>query len=163
MIEKNKITQEIIISVAASTNDVIGNNGEIPWHIKEDFLRFKNMTMGYPCIMGRKTYESLPKKPLPGRENIVLSRNATYEPVGAVKFSCLEEALHYCAHQNKVFICGGESVYKEAMTVATRIELTRVHTDVVGDSFFFPIDTAVWEIENDISNEEYSFITYKRK
>ncbi|MDR1747498.1 MAG: dihydrofolate reductase [Spirochaetaceae bacterium] len=156
---------EIIIIVAVSENNVIGSGNAIPWHIREDMLHFKKLTTGWPCIMGRKTYESLPKRPLPGRENIVLSRSAGYHPTGAVVFPSLEKALSlYKGKSEKIFICGGQAVYSAALPLARKIEMTRVHTSVMGDVFFpaAVLDMSEWVIAAEEAHREYSFITYVR-
>ncbi len=155
---------EIIIIAAVSENNVIGSGNAIPWHIREDMLHFKKLTTGWPCIMGRKTYESLPKRPLPGRENIVLSRRADYRSDGAVVVPSLEKALSLHKDSEKIFICGGQSVYSAALPLAAKIELTRVHRSVAGDVFFpaAAMDMSEWVIAAEEVHREYSFITYIR-
>lgn len=161
---------ELIIISALAKNNVIGKNGKIPWYIKEDFEHFKNITMGYPCIMGDKTYESLPSnsKPLPGRENIVLTFNKDYKPEGTKVFYSFEEALDYCKDKDKVFICGGASIYKLGLSVADKLELTRIHKDFEGDVFFPEINFNEWELikredKEDLKHGQFSFLTYARK
>lgn len=151
---------EIIIIVAASENNVIGKNNQLPWKIKEDLQRFKSMTIGWPCIMGRKTYESLIVKPLPNRQNIVISSNKNLDE-RVVVCSSLSDAIQYCSNYEKVFICGGSAIYSEAINVAHRIELTRVHKVVEGD-VFFPDIGFKWRIETIDHHNEFSFVTYKR-
>ena len=119
----------LTIIAAVSENDVIGYRGKIPWKISEDTKRFRDMTMGNTVVMGRKTYESIPKKyrPLPGRENVVLSKSG-FVSEGVSVYHGLDAALEECNKKGaeKVFIAGGEQVYKEAMTKADLIELTKV-------------------------------------
>ena len=159
---------EVIVIVAVAKNNIIGNKGDIPWHIKEDFQHFKELTLGHPCIMGDKTYESLPEKPLPGRENIVLTFDKNYHPDGAVIKHSFEDALEYCKDKLKVYICGGATIYKLGMKVADKLEITRIHKDFKGDTLFPDINLEEWKIIKkedrvDEKHGEYSFITYKRK
>ena len=125
---------EIIIIAAMAENRVIGKNNTLPWSLKADMAHFKEMTMGFPCIMGRKTWESLPKRPLPGRPNIVISRtlSALVEPGGVAVFPSLQEAIQHYAGYDKIFICGGAALYREALTVANKIELTLIHRQYEG-------------------------------
>mgnify|MGYP002760349732 FL=1 len=125
---------EITMIAAVSENNVIGSDGGIPWDIPEDMKHFRELTTGKTVIMGRKTYESLPEDytPLPGRQNIVLSRS---DPdIEAEVVESLEEA--YRKSENQIFIIGGESVYSQAMKDADRLEITRVHREMDGDAFF---------------------------
>jgi len=155
---------EIIVIVAIADNNAIGKDGDIPWHIPEDFAHFKEKTMGHPCIMGDITFESLPDnaRPLPGRENIVLSFKEDYAPKGAVVFNSWEDALEYVKKKPKVFICGGASIYKLGMRVADTLELTRVHKKPEADTFFPDIDFSEWKLVKEEKHEKYSFLTYKR-
>jgi dihydrofolate reductase len=181
---------QIIIIAAAAENGVIGRNNTLPWSIKEDLARFKKLTLGFPCIMGRKTWESLPRKPLPGRLNVIISAGMTRgmkggenaagtdpagmaaaggdaeslrETIGGVKVcSSLEEGVDFCGAYEKVFICGGASLYRAALPLADRIELTRVHRSCEGDACFPVIDPHEWkEIAAD-NRGAFSFITLVR-
>ena len=152
---------EVIIIVATAKNRVIGINNTLPWHIREDLQHFKSLTKGYPIIMGRKTYESLPVKPLPHRENIVLSRNKNLD-MGDKVFPALTDALEYCKDREKVFVCGGASVYREALDLADTIELTLVHQIVEGDTYFPELDLTVWKKVQEIENPGFTFLTYKK-
>ncbi|MDR0291154.1 MAG: dihydrofolate reductase, partial [Treponema sp.] len=110
---------EIIIIAAMSENSVIGKDNALPCSLKADMAHLKELTMGYPCIMGRKTWESLPKRPLPGRLNIVISQSLAATAVaaavpGAVVLPSLQEAVQHCAGHEKIFICGGAAIYREA-------------------------------------------------
>ena len=154
---------EIVIIAAVAANNVIGKNGKIPWHIPADFKHFKEITWGYPCIMGDRTYESLPIKPLPGRENIVLTLNRNYNPKGAKIFYSFKEALDYCKDKEKVFIIGGASVYRQALPIADRLELTKIHKEYDGDTFFPQINFDEWVEINRQDFEGFSFLTYVRK
>ena len=154
---------EIIIIAAVAENNVIGKDGKIPWHIKEDFQHFKNLTLGYPCIMGDKTYESLPIKPLPGRENIVLTFDKNYNPKGVtIKYS-FEDAFEHCKGKEKIFIIGGASIYKQGLKFADRMEITRIHKAYDGDTYFPEVNFDEWEIEKKEDHDGFSFITYVRK
>ena len=111
--------------------------------------------------MGRKTWESLPKKPLPNRVNIIISKTLSKNSVeGAVVFSSLPEALEHCKNYQKVFICGGSSIYNEALSLADSIELTLINQQLDGDAFFPEIDPVIWKIENSLDFDGYSFIRY---
>jgi len=133
---------ETIIIAAVARNRVIGDKGRIPWHIREDFAHFKRTTTGHAVIMGRKTFESI-GKPLPGRVNIVLTRNENYTaPEGVILKRSLEEAIAYCAEtrQEKAFIIGGAKAYEEGMGMADTLIITEINQDPEGDTFFPAID-----------------------
>jgi dihydrofolate reductase len=154
---------EIIIIVAAAENRVIGKNNTLPWSIKGNLAHFKEMTTGYPCIMGRKTWESLPKKPLPGRQNIIVSKMMSAENSPDVKiFSSLLSAIEYCAGYEKVFICGGESIYKQALPLADKIDYTLIRGQYEGDTFFPEIDASVWKKTDSVDFDDFSFISYSK-
>jgi dihydrofolate reductase len=154
---------EIIVIAAVAENNVIGKDGDIPWRIKEDFQHFKNLTYGHPCIMGDKTYESLPKKPLPGRENIVLTFDKGYKPPQTTIFHSFEDSIEYVKNKEKAYICGGATIYKIGIRVADKIELTRVHQNPDGDTKFPEINFNDWNLINEEKHEGYSFLTYIRK
>jgi dihydrofolate reductase len=163
---------KIIIIAALAKNNVIGKKGDIPWRIKEDFKRFKEITFGHPCIMGDKTFESLPEnaRPLPGRENIILTFDKNYQPQGTTVFYSFDDALNYCKEKNyeKVYICGGGFVYKQAIEFADCLELTRIHKDVDGDIFFPEFNSKEWKLvkeEKQVDSKmgDYSFMTYLKK
>lgn len=124
--------------VAATDNDVISKEGKIPWHMPADFAHLKAITMGHPIIMGRKTHDAIGRI-LPGRTNIVISRDKNYQvQPGAVLVDSLDAALDYpeVKQAEEAFIFGGQSIYDQAMPLVQRIYLTRVHTVVDGDTFF---------------------------
>jgi dihydrofolate reductase len=152
---------DIIIIAAMSENRVIGINNTLPWSLKADMERFKKITLGQPCVMGRKTWESLPKRPLAGRPNIVISRSLG-GVTGARVFPSLQEAVQYYVGYEKLFICGGASVYAEALPFASKIELTVIHRQYEGDVFFPEIDNALWQITNTEDFDGFSFISYSR-
>jgi dihydrofolate reductase len=133
--------------VAASENNVIGINNDMPWHLSDDLKFFKKTTLGKPVLMGRKTYESL-GKPLPKRLNIVLSRNAIALPEGVLHYRSYNEAIAYLEqeHTPEVCIIGGGIVFEEALAAADQVYLTRVHTTLENGEVFFPnLDSALWE------------------
>ncbi len=159
---------KITLVAAADNNFCIGMNNDIPWHIPEDFAFFKAYTTGKPCIMGRKTWESLPKKPLPNRTNIVLSNDASYVADGAQVFGHLETALASVADSEEIIIMGGAQIYRIALSLATDIRLTEVKLDVEGDAFFPKLDTVLWqevERQNQVSAKGIAFdlVHYQRR
>jgi dihydrofolate reductase len=135
------------IIVAKSKNDVIGNNGRLPWHLSEDLKRFKSITMGKPIIMGRVTYESI-GKPLPGRENIILTRRLNYLEKGITIIHSLDEALKSARDSDEVIIIGGGEIYKEFLSRVNRLYITHVDLHVDGDAFFPKVDYSDWQVMN---------------
>ena len=165
MLEKKTIT----LIAAAAQNDALGKDNDLIWHISEDLKRFKRLTTGHAIIMGRKTFESMPKA-LPNRTNIVLTKNKNYKAEGAVVASTIEEALVLAGEDNQPFIIGGAQIYSLFMDHCNRIELTRVHHDFEADVFFPKIDTSKWNISKEefISKTEdqpynFTYITYDKK
>jgi dihydrofolate reductase len=154
---------EIIIIAAMAENRVIGKDNAMPWSIKGNLTHFKEMTMGFPCIMGRKTWESLPKKPLAGRLNIIVSKTMTANDLSDTRdtkiFPSLASAIEYCADYEKIFICGGESIYKQAMSLAKKIDITLIPGQYEGDTYFPEIDKS-WTKKDIIDFKEFSVITY---
>ncbi len=130
--------------VAVSRNGVIGRDGGLPWHISSDLKRFKEITMGKPVVMGRKTWESLPKKPLPGRRNIVLTRTPGYVAEGAKVVATTAEALALCAGAEEVAIIGGGEIYRLFWPEAGRLYLTEVDAEVQGDTRFPALVASEW-------------------
>lgn len=139
----------IALIVAASQNNVIGRNNQLPWYLPGDLQYFKAMTLGKPVIMGRKTFDSI-GKPLPGRDNIVISRQANYGAEGIKWVSSLEQAIALGENINlingaaEVMIIGGAQIYAESLDIADRVYLTRVHRQVEGDAYFPALDADVW-------------------
>jgi len=136
----------IALVVAVAENGVIGKDGKLPWRIPEDMKWFKERTLGKPCVMGRKTWESLPKRPLPGRTNIVVTRERSYLADGAVVVHTLEAALDVAAGEGagEIMVIGGADLYRAALPLARRIYLTSVHGAVDGDTLFPEIDREAW-------------------
>lgn len=169
-LSKKKATNNITIIVAAAENDAIGKNNALIWHLSDDLKRFKNLTSGHHIIMGRKTFESFPK-PLPNRTHIVISRNPNYQvPEGVILVNSLEKAINTCKGDNQPFIIGGGEIYQQALILADKIELTRVHESFAADTFFPSIDTTIWKEthaifhKKDEKNEfDFTFLTYERK
>lgn len=161
----------ISLLVAAAENNVIGRDGQLPWHLPNDLKMFKNLTWAMPVIMGRNTYESI-GKPLKGRVNIVITTRPLAEASGLVAASSMEDALQKSAETgcHEVFVIGGGKVYEQFLSRADRIYLTRVHTEVDGDTRFPALDPAHWEQDGhlDFLPDEkhayaYSFQRWKRK
>lgn len=155
---------DIVLIAAMSANRVIGKDGRTPWHIPEELAFFKTTTMGHPLIMGRTTFESLPF-PLPGRRNIVLSRNPSFQPEGAEMVSTLEKALELCNSADLVFVIGGAQVFSVAMPVATGILLSVLDRTVDGDATFPEINPLEFREISKIlhtGTEDFNVITYRR-
>tara|TARA_Y100000310_G_C20689585_1_gene821348 strand:+ start:2170 stop:2658 length:489 start_codon:yes stop_codon:yes gene_type:complete len=160
----------LILIAAVSDNRVIGSGGQIPWSIPEDMKRFREMTVGNSVVMGRKTYESIPERfrPLPDRKNIILSR--TLEDFSGVYIARdVEEALGL-VESDDAYVIGGEQVYNSFMPFADKLEITRVHRDYEGDTFFPEINSDKWRlgvgIKGLVSKDEevpFSYCTYFRK
>lgn len=160
----------INIIVATANNNAIGKDNDLLWHISEDLKYFKSTTLGCPIIMGRKTWESLPFKPLPKRENIVISRNKDYKAEGATIINSVEEAIDYAKKFDKSFIMGGGMLYKAALPFCDKLYITKVFKDFEADTFFPEIDLNTWtiesesEIKTDPNNSlEFQFLVYKKK
>jgi dihydrofolate reductase len=157
----------ISIIVAVSEDLGIGKDNELLWHISEDLKRFKRLTTGNAVIMGKKTWESLPRKPLPGRKNIVLTDNLREVIEHAITAYSLQDALSKCRSEEEIFIIGGGSIYRQYMPLADRLFITHVHRKADADIYFPEIDPAVWEatekeefVESDIP---YTYTIYERK
>jgi dihydrofolate reductase len=155
---------EIALVVAIAQNGVIGKDGAIPWHISEDMKRFKALTLGHTVVMGRKTWDSLPKKPLPGRINVVVTRQKNWRADGAVTASSLGQAT--AGTSGTVMVIGGQEIYERALPLASRIELTEIHRDFDGDARFL-LDRAGWHEtarEDHVTPEglRYSYVTLTR-
>jgi len=136
----------ISLVLARADNGVIGNAGGLPWRLPDDMRRFKALTMGKPVVMGRKTWDSLPRKPLPGRTNIVVTRDARFSAEGAVVAHTLDAAMARAQSENpeEIAIIGGAQIYAAALPRATRIHLTEVHADVEGDTHMPGFDKKIW-------------------
>ena len=155
--------------VARARNGVIGRGGALPWRLSTDMAHFKALTTGKPVIMGRKTWQSLPRKPLPGRTNIVLSRDGTFEPKGAIRCEDFAEAVQIAREQaaedgaSEVCVIGGADLFALALPKARRIYLTDIEADVEGDTFFPAFDEKGWrEVASEAHaagpKDEYPFV-----
>jgi dihydrofolate reductase len=166
---------EIVLIVAVAENGVIGSNGTIPWRLKSDLQRLKTMTMGKPVVMGRKTFESL-RRPLSGRTNIVITRDANFRAPGAVvttsfaqaRAIALGDALRRLA--TEIAVIGGAEIYAQWMDFADRLEVTEVHARPEGDTTFAAIDPTDWQevarLRNSATSDDsadYSYVTYRRR
>jgi dihydrofolate reductase len=133
----------ISVIAALAKNRVIGIENRLPWRLPEDLAHFKALTLGHPVVMGRKTFESL-RRPLPGRSNIVITRNPDYRPDGCQVADSLAAAIALCQHADEVFFIGGAELYAQAIPLADRLYLTEVHIDAAGDAWFPDYDRAAF-------------------
>lgn len=158
-----------LIYIRAS-NDVIGHKGTLPWHLPEDLKHFRAVTMSHPVIMGRKTWDSLPAKfrPLPGRRNIVVTRQRDWAASGAEVAHTMHDALALAHETQEVFVIGGAEAYVQALPLATRIFITEIERDFEGDTFMPPLDSSWHEtsrerhFSGEPNNFHYSFMTYEK-
>lgn len=157
------------IIVALSENHVIGSGNQLPWKLSADLKRVKALTMGHHLIMGRKTYESI-GRPLPGRTNVIITRNNAYSPEGCVVVNSLSEALSVAKDDPEVFVFGGGEIFREALPLVNKIYLTIVHCTIDGDTHFPELNLSDWteldrqEFKADEKNQyDYSFVTLQRK
>ena len=139
-------TPAITLIVAVAENGVIGFRGDMPWHLPEDLKRFKALTMGKPVLMGRKTWDSLPRKPLPGRTNIVVTRDAGFHAGGALVALSVDDALAIAARENpqEIIVIGGQALFAATLPIATRIHWTEILVRPEGDAFMPPLDAKQW-------------------
>jgi len=161
-------SKEIILIAAAAENNVLGKDNKLIWHISEDLKRFKRLTEDHSIIMGRKTFESMPKA-LPRRKNIILTRNKEYKAENALIAHTAKEALALAEDDPTPFIIGGGEIYSLFLSKADSIELTRVHKSFEGDAFFPEIKSDKWELisseknkYNDDKTLTYSYLTFKK-
>ncbi len=160
----------ITIIAAISENHALGKDNQLLWHLPDDFKRFKKVTSGHHVMMGRKTFESIGKKALPKRTNIIITRQKSYDASCIVLADSLQTALRIAQTDKNPYILGGGSIYKEAMQYADKLDITLVHHDFEADTFFPEIDPQIWK---EVSREfhpkdekhkyDFSFITYLRK
>ncbi|HEX6982776.1 MAG TPA: dihydrofolate reductase [Balneolaceae bacterium] len=149
--------------VAHDPNLVIGNNGGLPWHYSEDLKYFKRITMGHPMLMGRGVFEDLDEKPLPGRENVVLSRSINYEHVPT--FSSIDAALNYLKKEEVVFVIGGGEIYNQTLDQTDKLFVTEIHQEYKGDTYFPEYRDKIGTTWKEIKREnkpELSFVVYER-
>ncbi|WP_375413752.1 dihydrofolate reductase [uncultured Bradyrhizobium sp.] len=166
---------EIVLIVAVAENGVIGSNGAIPWRLKSDMRRLKTMTMGKPVVMGRKTFQSL-RRPLPGRTNIVITRDENFRAAGALVTTSFTDACAAAVGDalrrlaTEIAVIGGAEIYAQWMASADRLEVTEVHARPEGDTVLSPIDPADWQEASRTRNSasyddsaDYSYVTYRRR
>lgn len=159
----------ITIIAAAAENNALGKDNQMIWHLPDDFKRFRQLTTGHYIIMGRKTFESLPKL-LPNRTHIVITRQKDYSvPDGVLIAGSLEEAIKISPQNEPIFIIGGGEIYKQSLPIADTIELTRVLTSPQADAFFPEIDPDQWQLtfeefhpKDEKHAFDFSFLTYKK-
>ena len=161
----------ISLIVAAAENNAIGKNNQLLWHLPNDLKFFKNTTWGMPVIMGRKTFEAV-NKPLPGRFNIVITRQPDWKAEGTIAATDLQDALQKAkaTNCNEIFVIGGGEIYEQSMEIADKLYITRVHATLDGDTFFPAIDETQWQqtyLQEFAADEKhayaYSFQTWQRK
>jgi len=158
----------ICLIVALAANRVIGRNNALPWHLPADLRRFKALTMGHPVVMGRKTHESIGKA-LPGRRNLVISRNRDYSAAGCEIVHSLEEAIAACRGAGEIFVIGGAELYRESLPRAHCLEFTEIRAEIDGDATFPKFSMSEWhETAREIHRDEagipfsYDFARYER-
>ena len=161
-----KTLPRLTLIAAVAQNRVIGNDNAMPWRLPEDLRRFKALTLGHPVIMGRKTWASL-GRPLPGRSNIVITRDRDFQAAGCIVAASLAAALDACAGAEQAFVIGGAEIYALAMPMAARLEITEVRRDFAGDTCFPEINPNAWrEVtrEHHVGADfEYDFVTYHQR
>jgi dihydrofolate reductase len=166
---------EVVLIVAVADNGVIGSQGAIPWRLKTDQQRFKKLTMGKPVVMGRKTFVSL-RRPLPGRTNIVITRDANFRAAGAVVTTSFADARAVATGDalrrfgDEIAVIGGAEIYAQWMTIADRLEITEVHARPEGDTSFAAIDKSAWNEVARVRNPagpddsvDFSYVTFRRR
>ena len=159
---------KIVLIVAAAENNAIGKDNKMLWHLPNDFKYFKQNTIGYSVIMGRKTFESI-EKPLPERRNIVLTRDIQYRNPDVDVANSINEVLTYCRDERKIFVIGGAEIYKQVLPITHQVLLTRVHAEIDGDAFFPELPGAEWNLisqdkrqKDDKHAFDYTFEVWER-
>ncbi|HEX9433026.1 MAG TPA: dihydrofolate reductase [Burkholderiales bacterium] len=160
-----KIGTKIYLIAAVAANGVIGREGQLPWHLPEDLKHFKRLTLGHPIIMGRRTWESL-GRPLPGRDNIVVTRTPGYDAPDAAVASSLEAALALCSGESVAFVIGGQQLFAESLPLAAGLVLTEIHRDYEGDTRFPPYERSRWretqrEPHTAADGTKFDFVLYQ--
>jgi dihydrofolate reductase len=159
----------ITLVAAVARGGVIGREGTIPWRLPEDLERFKELTTGHAVVMGRRTWDSIPERfrPLPGRRNVVVTRNPEWSARGAERAGSLEDALHLLEGESRAYVIGGAEIYAAALPLADELELTEIDLDVEGDTHFPPVDPAEFreaarESHASADGTSFSFVRYVR-
>ena len=168
LFSQNNSRNTVTLIAAASENNIIGKDNKLIWRLSDDLKHFKELTKGHFVIMGRKTFESMPKA-LPNRTNVIITRKTDYKAENAIVVNSLEKALKVAENDNQPFIIGGGEIYKLSMEIADRIELTRVHTSIEGDTSFPEIDLEKWQevknekrLKNEKNEYDFSFLRYDK-
>ena len=168
LFSQNNSRNTVTLIAAASENNIIGKDNKLIWRLSDDLKHFKELTKGHFVIMGRKTFESMPKA-LPNRTNVIITRKTDYKAENAIVVNSLEKALKVAENDNQPFIIGGGEIYKLSMEIADRIELTRVHTSIEGDTSFPGIDLEKWQevknekrLKNEKNEYDFSFLRYDK-
>jgi len=161
---------KVSLVAAVARDGVIGRDNAIPWHLPEDARRFRALTMGHPVVMGRRTWDSLPERfrPLPGRRNVVVSRNPDWHAEGAERATSLDDALRLLEGAPQVFVVGGAGLYADALAVADELLVTEIDAEVQGDVFFPTWDRTIFREESrepHVSEDgvAFAFVTYRRQ
>ena len=164
------MSKQLSIIVAIADNNAIGKDNQLLWHLSEDLKRFKQLTTHHTIVMGKKTFESLPIRPLPNRRSVVITDIVDEKIDGCVMAYSIEEAIQLCEEDKENFIIGGGSIYRQFMPIADKLYLTKVHKDFEADTFYPDIDFSDWEIiekQENLQDEKsgllYSYFIYKRK
>ena len=168
LFSQNSSKNTVTLIAAASENNIIGKDNKLIWRLSDDLKHFKELTKGHFVIMGRKTFESMPKA-LPNRTNVIITRKTDYKAENAIVVNSLEKALKVAENDNQPFVIGGGEIYKLSMEIADRIELTRVHTSIEGDTSFPEIDLEKWQevknekrLKNEKNEYDFSFLRYDK-
>ena len=168
LFSQNSSKNTVTLIAAASENNIIGKDNKLIWRLSDDLKHFKELTKGHFVIMGRKTFESMPKA-LPNRTNVIITRKTDYKAENAIVVNSLEKALKVAESDNQPFVIGGGEIYKLSMEIADRIELTRVHTSIEGDTSFPEIDLEKWQevknekrLKNEKNEYDFSFLRYDK-
>jgi dihydrofolate reductase len=156
--------------VAMDQNRVIGKENRLPWHLPADLAYFKKVTMGHAIIMGRKTFESI-GRPLPGRENVIITRNQSFQAKGCTVIHSIEEVRQFAAkHNDEVFVIGGAELFRATFPFAERLYVTKIEASFSGDTFYPAFDESEWQlvsytkgIKDEKNPYDYTFIVYERK
>ena len=168
LFSQNSSRNTVTLIAAASENNIIGKDNKLIWRLSDDLKHFKELTKGHFVIMGRKTFESMPKA-LPNRTNVIITRKTDYKAENTIVVNSLEKALKAAENDNQPFVIGGGEIYKLSMEIADRIELTRVHTSIEGDTSFPEIDLEKWQevknekrLKNEKNEYDFSFLRYDK-
>lgn len=159
----------IVLIAAVSENNALGKDNDLIWHLPNDFKRFKALTTGHHIIMGRKTFESF-KKPLPNRTHVVITRQENYQPEGCIVVNSIENAIKASPENELIYVIGGGEIYKQFLSISDKIEITKVHGNLEGDTFFPEINPKEWALINSEFNPkdekhlfDYTYQTYVKK